>query len=134
MFYNVLYVLWFEIIISIISKRFKMILFKNTSGHFALTRYYWCIGWAKEAAALKKRELKELAQKAIALPKKEIEVKAAEYDKLGEEKNSFHNLAATTTRNQINERSTKKVNEVKNDIDDEEEVMANNLRKCYRKQ
>ena len=41
---------------------------------------------AREAAALKKRELKELAQKAKALPKKEIEVKAAEYDKL-EEKN-----------------------------------------------
>ena len=36
---------------------------------------------AREAAVLKKRELKELAQKAKALPKKEIEVKAAEYDK-----------------------------------------------------
>jgi DNA-binding helix-hairpin-helix protein with protein kinase domain len=41
---------------------------------------------AREAAALKKRELKELAQKAKALPKKEIEVKAAEYDKLEEKK------------------------------------------------
>ena len=35
---------------------------------------------------LKKRELKELAQKAKALQKKEIEVKAAEYDKLEEKK------------------------------------------------
>ena len=41
---------------------------------------------AREAALLKKRELKELAQKAKALPKKEIEVKAAEYDKLEEKK------------------------------------------------
>ena len=32
------------------------------------------------------RELKELAQKAKALPKKEIEVEAAEYDKLEEKK------------------------------------------------
>jgi hypothetical protein len=39
---------------------------------------------AREAALLKKKELKELAQKAKALPKKEIEVKAAEYDKLEE--------------------------------------------------
>ena len=41
---------------------------------------------AREAALLKKKELKELAQKAKALPKKEIEVKAAEYDKLVEKK------------------------------------------------
>ena len=33
-----------------------------------------------------KKELKELAQKAKALPKKEIELKAAEYDKLEEKK------------------------------------------------
>ena len=39
---------------------------------------------AREAALLKKRELKELAQKSKALPKKEIEVRAAEYDKLEE--------------------------------------------------
>ena len=41
---------------------------------------------AREAALLKKRELKELAQKSKALPKKEIEVRAAEYDKLEEKK------------------------------------------------
>ncbi len=41
---------------------------------------------AREAALLKKKELKELAQKAKALPKKEIELKAAEYDKLEEKK------------------------------------------------
>ena len=44
---------------------------------------------AREAALLKKKELKELAQKAKALPKKEIEVKAAEYDKLEEKKEKF---------------------------------------------
>ena len=54
---------------------------------------------AREAAALKKRELKELAQKAKALPKKEIEVKAAEYDKLEEEEKATN---TTTTRNKTN--------------------------------
>ena len=44
---------------------------------------------AREAALLKKKELKELAQKAKALPKKEIEVKAAEYDKLEEKRSKF---------------------------------------------
>ncbi len=41
---------------------------------------------AKEAALSKQKEIKELAQKAKALPRKEIEVKFAEYDKRGEKK------------------------------------------------
>jgi hypothetical protein len=66
---------------------------------------------AREAAAQKIRELKELAQKAKALPKKEIEVKAAEYDKLEEKKKQI--LEAPTPK--PIKRSTKKV------IEDEEE-------------
>lgn len=41
---------------------------------------------AREAAAIKKKELKELANKAKALPKKEIELKAAKYDEIEAEK------------------------------------------------
>ena len=55
--------------------------------------------------------MKELAQKAKALPKKEIEVKAAEYDKLEEKKKQI--LEAPTPKPM--KRSTKKV------IEDEEE-------------
>ena len=65
---------------------------------------------AREAALLKKKELKELAQKAKALPKKEIEVKAAEYDKLEEKKKQILEAPKTIKR------STKKVEE-----DEEEE-------------
>ena len=59
--------------------------------------------------------MKELAQKAKALPKKEIEVKAAEYDKLEEKKKQI--LEAPTPK--PIKRSTKKVIE---EEDDEEEV------------
>ena len=66
---------------------------------------------AREAALLKKKELKELAQKAKALPKKEIEVKAAEYDKLEENKKQI--LEATKA---IKKTTTKMV-----EVEDEEE-------------
>ena len=59
--------------------------------------------------------MKELAQKAKALPKKEIEVKAAEYDKLEEKKKQI--LEAPTPKPM--KRSTKKVIE---EEDEEEEV------------
>ena len=59
--------------------------------------------------------MKELAQKAKALPKKEIEVKAAEYDKLEEKKKQI--LEAPTPKPM--KRSTKKVIE---DEEEEEEV------------
>jgi len=70
---------------------------------------------AREAAALKKRELKELAQKAKALPKKEIEVKAAEYDKLEEKKKQL-------TQPPPIKKTTKKVVEVEEE--EEEEVVV----------
>jgi hypothetical protein len=74
---------------------------------------------AREAAALKKRELKELAQKAKALPKKEIEVKAAEYDKLEEKKKQLQTATAET---KPIKKTTKKVIEVEEE--EEEEVIV----------
>jgi hypothetical protein len=67
--------------------------------------------------------LKELAQKAKALPKKEIEVKAAEYDKLEEKKKQI--LEAPTPKPM--KRSTKKV------IEDEEEEEEEQQPKAVKK-
>ena len=61
--------------------------------------------------------MKELAQKAKALPKKEIEVKAAEYDKLEEKKKQI--LEAPTPK--PIKRSTKKVIEEEDDDDEVEQ-------------
>ena len=60
---------------------------------------------SQRSRTFKKKELKELAQKAKALPKKEIEVKAAEYDKLEEKKKQILEAPKTIKR------STKKVTE-----------------------
>ena len=68
---------------------------------------------AREAALLKKRELKELAQKSKALPKKEIEVRAAEYDKLEEKKKQILEAPKAIKK------TTKKVVEVE---EEEEEI------------
>ena len=75
---------------------------------------------AREAAVLKKRELKELAQKAKALPKKEIEVKAAEYDKLEEKKKQL---------TQPTKKTTKKVIEVEEEEEEEEVVVKKQPKK-----
>ncbi len=77
---------------------------------------------AREAAALKKRELKELAQKAKALPKKEIEVKAAEYDKLEEKKKQL-------TQPPPIKKTTKKVVEVEEEEEEEEVVVKKQPKK-----
>ena len=74
---------------------------------------------AREAAAHKKRELKELAQKAKALPKKEIEVKAAEYDKLEAKKQQ---LTQPPQEKKAVKKIVKKVIEVEEDDNEEEEA------------
>jgi hypothetical protein len=81
---------------------------------------------AREAAALKKRELKELAQKAKALPKKEIEVKAAEYDKLEEKKKQ---LTQPPPEPKPIKKTTKKVIEVEEEEDEEEVVVKKQPKK-----
>ena len=75
---------------------------------------------AREAALLKKRELKELAQKSKALPKKEIEVRADEYDKLEEKKKQILEAPKAIKK------TTKKVIEVE---EEEEEVEKKPIKK-----
>jgi hypothetical protein len=81
---------------------------------------------AREAALLKKKELKELAQKAKALPQKEIEVKAAEYDKLEEKKKQILEAPKTIKR------STKKVTKTEAEEEEEEKKPVHNI-KNYKK-